>query len=66
MSTPWKKRMELDKNGEQIVVIGAALAGLSAAFALEHAGFKQVLLYGRDNSFDEQKEGYGLTLTYNP
>lgn len=46
--------------------MGGGLAGLSAAVALEKAGFHQISLFERDLSFGQQKEGYGLTLTYNP
>lgn len=61
-----KKRKRLDKNTARVVVVGAGLAGISAALSLERAGYSQIAVYERDGSFDEQKEGYGLTLSYNP
>ena len=66
MSKPSKKRMRLDKDQANIVIVGGGLAGLSAAVALEKAGFTKISLFERDVSFEQQKEGYGLTLTYNP
>lgn len=61
-----KRKRKLDKNQSHIVIVGGGLAGLSVALALERAGFTQVSLFERDASFDDQEEGYGLTLTYNP
>ena len=66
MPGPSKKRMKLDKNHSRVVIVGGGLGGLSAALALEKAGFTQISLFERDESFEQQKEGYGLTLTYNP
>ncbi|CAJ1952729.1 unnamed protein product [Cylindrotheca closterium] len=60
------KRRRLDKEESHIVIVGSGLAGLSAAISLEQAGFRNVSVYERDASFEQQKEGYGLTLTYNP
>ena len=60
------KRRRLDKKESHIVIVGSGLAGLSAAISLEQAGFRNVSVYERDDSFEQQKEGYGLTLTYNP
>lgn len=61
-----KKRPRLDKERAQIVIVGSGLAGLSAAISLQRAGFQHISVLERDISFDRQKEGYGLTLTYNP
>jgi 2-polyprenyl-6-methoxyphenol hydroxylase-like FAD-dependent oxidoreductase len=61
-----KRRRRLDKEESNIVIVGSGLAGLSAAISLEQAGFSNVSIFERDDSFDRQKEGYGLTLTYNP
>eukprot|EP00934_Nitzschia_sp_Nitz4_P005199 Nitzschia sp. Nitz4//scaffold226_size53432//8121//9948//NITZ4_006692-RA/size53432-augustus-gene-0.54-mRNA-1//1//CDS//3329542724//5189//frame0 len=61
-----RKRKRLDKTNDQIVIVGGGLAGVSCAIALERAGYSQVVLYERDQTLQEQKEGYGLTLTYNP
>lgn len=58
-----------------VVVIGGGLAGLSVLLAFlqhkkKHAsdsseGFR-CDIYDRDGSIDARKNGYGLTLTYNP
>jgi salicylate hydroxylase len=56
----------LDPATARIAIIGSGLAGLSTAISLEHAGFKHISIYERDASLDARKEGYGLTLTYNP
>ncbi len=58
--------MRLNKEESRIVIVGGGLAGLSVAVALEKAGFHHISLFERDLSFEQQKEGYGLTLTYNP
>ncbi|KAG7371839.1 FAD-binding monooxygenase [Nitzschia inconspicua] len=61
-----QRRSKLDQESAEIVIVGAGLAGLSAAIALTRAGFRNVSLWERDSSLESQKEGYGLTLTYNP
>ena len=61
-----KKKPKLDPMNDQIVVVGAGLAGLSTCLALENSGFQNIKLYERDSDFETQREGYGLTLTYNP
>mmetsp|Transcript_20674 Transcript_20674/g.49066 ORF Transcript_20674/g.49066 Transcript_20674/m.49066 type:complete len:401 (+) Transcript_20674:340-1542(+) len=61
-----KKKPKVDPMNDQIVVVGAGLAGLSTCLALENAGFQSIKLYERDSDFETQREGYGLTLTYNP
>jgi 2-polyprenyl-6-methoxyphenol hydroxylase-like FAD-dependent oxidoreductase len=61
-----QKRKRLDKEQSHIVIVGSGLAGLSAAISLEQAGFLNISILERDESFESQKEGYGLTLTYNP
>ena len=60
------QKRRLDKDHDQIVIIGSGLAGLSCVLSLKQAGFTNIRIFERDTSFDEQKEGYGLTLTYNP
>lgn len=59
------KTPRLPKNA-RIAIVGSGLAGLSAAIALEQAGFVDIVIYERDFSFSARKDGYGLTLTYNP
>eukprot|EP00523_Entomoneis_sp_CCMP467_P022272 CAMPEP_0168855380 /NCGR_PEP_ID=MMETSP0727-20121128/14613_1 /TAXON_ID=265536 /ORGANISM="Amphiprora sp., Strain CCMP467" /LENGTH=727 /DNA_ID=CAMNT_0008909833 /DNA_START=44 /DNA_END=2223 /DNA_ORIENTATION=+ len=49
-----------------IAIIGTGLAGLSTARSLEQVGYRRITLYERDARFDERKEGYGLTVTYDP
>jgi 2-polyprenyl-6-methoxyphenol hydroxylase-like FAD-dependent oxidoreductase len=61
-----KRKRRLDPSTSKVVVVGAGLAGLSAALSLKRAGFTNVQVYERDPSLGHQKEGYGLTLTYNP
>jgi 2-polyprenyl-6-methoxyphenol hydroxylase-like FAD-dependent oxidoreductase len=61
-----KRKRRLDPSTSTVVVVGAGLAGLSAALSLKRAGFTNVQVYERDPSLGHQKEGYGLTLTYNP
>lgn len=65
-TTKKRQKCRLDKETARIVIIGSGLAGLSAALSLEHAGFQHVHVYERDVDFETQKEGYGLTLSYNP
>ena len=60
------KRQRLDPVASKVVIVGAGLAGLSVALSLRRAGFRHIEVYERDPSLDYQKEGYGLTLTYNP
>ncbi len=61
-----KRQRRLNKEESNIVIVGSGLAGLSAAISLEQAGFSNVSIFERDDSFDRQTEGYGLTLSYNP
>jgi len=58
-----KRRLE---SGDFIAIVGSGLSGLSAALSLERAGFTNIHIYERDECFSARKEGYGLTLTYNP
>lgn len=61
-----KKRKRLDKTNARIVIIGSGLGGLGAAISLHQAGFTNVVVYERDASVSARREGYGLTLSYNP
>ena len=56
----------LDPARSSIAIIGSGLAGLSTAICLQQAGFCNITIYERDESFASRKEGYGMTLTYNP
>lgn len=58
-----KTRLEKDA---RIVIIGSGLGGLGAAISLEQAGFSNIVIFERDASPTTRREGYGLTLTYNP
>ena len=60
-----RKAARLDKDA-RIAIIGSGLGGLSAAISLEQAGFTNVVVYERHVSPCSRREGYGLTLTYNP
>lgn len=62
-----RKRLKdrLDKSSK-ICIIGSGLGGLGAALSLEKAGFHNIVIFERDVSFDARREGYGLTLSYNP
>lgn len=53
-------------NDAPIAIIGCGLSGLSTAIALEQSGFTDVTIYERDLSFEARRDGYGLTLIYNP
>jgi 2-polyprenyl-6-methoxyphenol hydroxylase-like FAD-dependent oxidoreductase len=64
--TKKRQKSRLDKEKAHIAIIGSGLAGLSAAISLEQAGFQRVSVYELDADFETQKEGFGMTLTYNP
>lgn len=61
-----RKKRRFDKQNDHILIVGSGLAGLSCALSLEQAGYTNISLYERDSNFDTQKEGYGLTISYNP
>lgn len=55
------------KKDAKIGIVGGGIGGLSTALALKRAGFSHVVVYERDECFDQyRRDGYGLTLTYNP
>lgn len=60
-----RRKTRLDKDAH-IVIIGSGLGGLGAAISLEKAGYSHVEIFERDASASSRREGYGLTLTYNP
>ena len=49
-----------------IAIVGSGLAGLSAAISLEQVGYKNITIYERDVSWSARREGYGMTLSYDP
>lgn len=55
----------LDKDAS-IAIVGCGIAGLSTAISLQQAGFSNVSLFERDACDMSRREGFGLTLTYNP
>ena len=61
-----RSRLRLNRETARIAIVGSGLAGLSTAISLEQQGFQDITIFERDTSFGERKEGYGLTLTYNP
>jgi 2-polyprenyl-6-methoxyphenol hydroxylase-like FAD-dependent oxidoreductase len=65
LRTKKRKKDRLDLNS-RIAIIGSGLGGLGAAISLELAGFHNITVYERDESMTARREGYGLTLTYNP
>lgn len=59
-----KSRLAVDSGHDPrplIVIAGAGLGGLAAAAALQRWGAR-VQVYERDCSFDQRKQGYGLTM----
>ena len=62
-------RVEEDplKKDAKIGIVGGGIGGLSTALALKRAGFTNIVVYERDECFNQyRRDGYGLTLTYNP
>ena len=60
-----KSKSRLEKDAP-IAIVGCGIAGLSAAISLADAGFSNVSIFERDASQSLRREGFGLTLTYNP
>jgi 2-polyprenyl-6-methoxyphenol hydroxylase-like FAD-dependent oxidoreductase len=65
MTTKRRPKTRLEKDAH-IAIIGSGLAGLGAALSLEQAGFTNISVFERDACPESRREGYGLTLTYNP
>jgi 2-polyprenyl-6-methoxyphenol hydroxylase-like FAD-dependent oxidoreductase len=61
-----RKKQRLSKTSTKICIIGTGPASLSTALSLQQAGFTSIAIYERDAHFSARKDGYGLTLTYNP
>ena len=56
-----------DPNGScnltlKIAIIGGGLAGFSTGILLKKYGFQNVVIFERDMSFDQRRQGYGLTI----
>jgi salicylate hydroxylase len=64
-NTKKRKKEKIHKDGK-IAIIGSGPGALSTALALQQDGFQHVVVYERDEHFHSRKDGYGLTLTYNP
>jgi len=58
-----KNRLEKDA---AIAIIGCGIASLSTAISLTQAGFTNVSIFERDACQASRREGFGLTLSYNP
>lgn len=65
MTSKKKKKQKICKD-EKIAIVGSGPGALSAALAFQKDGFQNIVLYERDEHFHSRKDGYGLTLTYNP
>lgn len=63
---PAQKKERLNKEETSIAIVGSGPGALSAALALQQEGFRNIKIYERDEHFSSRKDGYGLTLTYNP
>lgn len=59
------KSGRLEKNAA-IAIVGCGIAGLSTAISLLNAGFQNISIFERDTCQNSRREGFGLTLTYNP
>jgi 2-polyprenyl-6-methoxyphenol hydroxylase-like FAD-dependent oxidoreductase len=60
-------KARLDPKQAQICIVGTGLAGLSTALALQKQQcWQNVHIFDRDASLEARKEGYGMTITYNP
>jgi 2-polyprenyl-6-methoxyphenol hydroxylase-like FAD-dependent oxidoreductase len=60
-----KGQQRLDKDAS-VGIVGCGIAGLSAAISLVQAGFTNVTIFERDTDPLARREGFGMTLTYNP
>eukprot|EP00941_MAST-03F_sp_MAST-3F-sp1_P006115 g6115.t1 len=46
----------------RIAIIGSGIAGSTLALALKQKGFKNVILFEKDHSMLQRRQGYGLTI----
>jgi 2-polyprenyl-6-methoxyphenol hydroxylase-like FAD-dependent oxidoreductase len=60
-----KDHSRLNKDAP-IAIVGCGIAGLSTAISLTQVGFSNLVLIERDASPASRREGFGMTLTYNP
>lgn len=82
MSSPGQQSISREGNVAttktcHVAIIGCGLGGISAALAIinmqnetkqstQPATKYEITIYERDKSFSDRKEGYGMTLTYDP
>ena len=53
--------MDHDRNRFHVAIIGGGIGGIALALALQHRGISYTV-YERDASFNERRQGYGLTM----
>jgi 2-polyprenyl-6-methoxyphenol hydroxylase-like FAD-dependent oxidoreductase len=51
----------MDKKS-RIAVVGAGISGLALSIALKQKGFTNIKVFEKDPSFDNRRQGYGLTI----
>eukprot|EP00581_Thalassiosira_minuscula_P002898 CAMPEP_0183737802 /NCGR_PEP_ID=MMETSP0737-20130205/52964_1 /TAXON_ID=385413 /ORGANISM="Thalassiosira miniscula, Strain CCMP1093" /LENGTH=635 /DNA_ID=CAMNT_0025972179 /DNA_START=763 /DNA_END=2670 /DNA_ORIENTATION=- len=61
MSNDFSNPLPRVKPGISVAIIGGGIGGIALAAALQHRGIPS-FIYERDTSFEERKQGYGLTM----
>lgn len=46
----------------RIAVIGGGISGMAMALSLRTEGFSNVTIFEKDSSFQQRRQGYGLTI----